>query len=158
MFTYLLIPVIAALWPIWLSTMSLPAARAGWTHIVEQYSESQDLFTKILELDPDRLDLTGKGGEGSQFSYAMAVQQAARSCDISPGNYKLSSGVPMKIGQQEVQSADVTLNQLDIVTFVRFLDTIQLSWPNLQCTQLKLTKIKGEVNAWKCSMQFKYYK
>ena len=158
MFTYLLIPAIATLWPIWISTMSLPAAKAGWTHTVDQYSESQDLFTKILDLDPDRLDLTGAGKEGNEFSYAMAVQQAAQSCNIRPGNYKLSSGVPMKIGQQEVQSADVTLNQLDIVTFARFLDTIQLSWPNLQCTQLKITKLKGEVNEWKCSLKFKYYK
>jgi hypothetical protein len=158
MLLYIIVPVLAALWPIWVSTISIPSASADWTLNRKEYLESQKLFSQILELDPDRLSLADAGNKVRQFSYASAVQQAAGSCNISPANYKLSSGVPMKIGEQEVQTADVTLKELDILTFAKFLDTIQLRWPNLQCTQLKLTKIKGEINTWKCSLKFKYYK
>ncbi len=158
MLLYILVPVLAALWPIWVSTISIPSTKADWTRNRKEYLESQKLFGQILELDPDRLVLAEADNKVRQFSYASAVEQAIKSCGILPANYKLSSGVPMKVGEQEVQTADVTLKELDIATFAKFLDTIQLRWPNLQCTQLKLTKIKGEVNTWKCNLKFKYYK
>jgi len=154
---YTLIPVLAALWPIWLSTISIPATGDYWTYNKKQYIDSQKLFNQILGLDPDRLELAENGKKTQQFSYAQAVEHAAKSCGISPANYTLSSGVPMKVGGQDVQSADVTLKKLDIGRFAKFLDTIQLRWPNLQCSQLKLTKIKGEKNSWKCNLKFKYY-
>jgi hypothetical protein len=154
---YILIPILTALWPIWLSTISIPAAKANWTYNKKQYVDSQKLFNQILDLDSGRLELAGDGKETKRFSYAQAVEQAAKSCGISPANYTLSSGVPMKVGGQEVQSADVTLKKLDIARFAKFLDTIQLRWPNLQCSQLKLTKIKGKENSWKCNLKFKYY-
>jgi len=158
MFWYVLVPALAALWPISLATIAIPGARAGWTYIKLQYIESQKLFNQILEIDPDRLEVAEAGEKVRQFGYASAVEHAAESCRISPENYKLSSGVPMKIGEQEVQTADVTLEKLDIAGFAKFLDTIQLRWPNLQCTQLKLTKIKDQPDAWKCNLKFKYYR
>jgi hypothetical protein len=154
---YILIPLLAAVWPIWLSTISIPATKVHWTYNKKQYTDSQKLFNQILELDSDRLELADTDTKIQRFSYAQAVEQAAKNCGISPANYTLSSGVPMKVGGQEVQSADVTLKKLDIARFAKFLDTIQLRWPNLQCSQLKLTKIKGEKNSWKCNLKFKYY-
>jgi hypothetical protein len=158
MFWYISVPTLTALWPIWLSTVSIPSAGEDWINYKSEYLESQKLFGQILKLDPDRLELTEANKKVQQFSYALAVENAAKSCGISSENYRLSSGVPMKIGEQEVQSADVTLNKLDIAGFAKFLDTIQLRWPNLQCSQLKLTKVKGEPDAWKCNLKFKYYR
>ena len=158
MLWYILIPVLAAAWPIWLSAVSIPTSKAYWTYNQNQYIDSQKLFSQILELDPDRLELAEVDKKIREFSYARAVEDAAKNCGISSRNYKLSSGVPMKIGEQEVQTADVTLKNVEIVRFTKFLDTIQLRWPNLQCAQLKITKEKDKVDLWKCSLKFKYYK
>lgn len=157
-FYYLLIPLLAIIWPVWVIAVSLPDARENQARERKEYINCQVLITDILQLDPERLELAQLRNKAGEFSYASAVEQIAKLCRITSPDYKLHTSAPMKVGGQEIQAAEVTIETVDIARFSKFLATILLRWPNLQCTQLKLTKEKGRPDAWKAKLKFKYYR
>lgn len=158
-FYFLLAPVVVSIWPIWVSAVSLPSAARRWSQLEKGYLDAQMIITDILNIDPDRLALAEAQSKAGEFSYASAVQQAAKTCDIPPANYTLSERPPIKTSSgQETQNADVTLKQVSVARFAEFLSTIQLHWSNLQCTRLKLTRQKGSPDLWKADLDFKYYR
>lgn len=157
MFYYVLAPVVAALWPLLVWGVYLPAAKNKWQQEKAQYNKAQDIITEILALDPGRLDFADSQEAAADFDYANAVEKVAASCGIPPTSYKLSSGIILTSGGQKSQSADVGLKKVDITKFAKFLSTIQLRWANLQCTGVKLTKNKGLPDSWDIDLDFKYY-
>jgi len=156
-FYYILVPVVVALWPLLVWSVSLPKAERGWDLETTQYNKAQSLILEILTLDPDRLKFADANDADAEFNYANAVDRVATLCRIPPGNYKLSSGIVITSGEQKSQSAKVVLNNVDITKFAKFLSTIQLRWTNLQCTKVKLTKDKSLPDMWKMDLDFKYY-
>ena len=154
---YILVPVVAALWPLLIWGVYLPAAGHNWQVEGAQYSEAQSIMAEILALDPDRLEFADSQNAAAEFDYASAVEKIASLCRIPPTNYKLSSGIIITSGGQKSQSAKVGLKQVDITKFAKFLSTIQLRWANLQCAQVKLTKKKGLPDTWDVDLDFKYY-
>ena len=156
-FYYILIPVLSGLWPIWVGLISLPGAAQNWVVEEKQRVNAEKIITEILTLDSERLQLAGTHSKSGKFNYATAVYQVAKICGIRDDNCELSSGVPTKVGDQDVQTGKVTLEKVDIEKFAEFLSMMQLRWPNLQCTQLKLTKQKGLPDLWKGNLTFKYY-
>ncbi len=157
MFYYVLVPVIAALWPLFVWGVYLPAAKSNWQREKAQYNKAQDIITEILALDPDRLEFADSQETAADFDYASAVERVASSCGIPSTSYRLSSGIILTSGGQKSQSADVSLKQVEITEFAKFLSTIQLRWANLQCTGVKLTKNKGLPDSWDVDFDFKYY-
>jgi hypothetical protein len=154
---YILVPVIAALWPLLIWSVYLPAAANNWQVEKAQYNKAQGIIEEILALDSDRLDFADSETAVAEFDYATAVERVANLCGIPAASYKLSSGIIITSGGQKSQSAKVGLKQVDITKFAKFLSTIQLRWANLQCSQVKLTKRKGLPDSWDVDLDFKYY-
>ena len=158
-FYYILAPVVMALWPLLVWGVYLPKAERNWKSEKAEYNQAQRIMTEILTLDPERLEFADPNSSTVEFAYATAVQRIASLCRIPPSNYKLSSGIIIAStsNDQKSQSAKVDLEDDNITQFARFLSTIQLRWPNLQCGQMKLNKIKGSPDKWDVDLQFKYY-
>jgi hypothetical protein len=154
---YILAPVIVALWPLLIWGVYLPSARHNWQVESSQYNQAQGIMKEILVLDPERLTFADSQNTAAEFDYASAIDKTADLCGIPPTNYKLNSGIIITTAGQKSQSAKVTLKQVDIAKFAKFLSTLQLRWANLQCVQVKLTKKKGLPDAWDVDLEFKYY-
>jgi len=154
---YVLVPVAAALWPLLVWGVYLPGAKHKWQAEEKQYNKAQDVIAEILAIDPDRLDFADSQDTSAEFDYANAVEKVADLCGIPSTSYKLSSGIILTSGGQKSQSADVSLKQVKITKFAEFLSTLQLRWAGLQCSGVKLTKIKGMPDSWNVDLDFKYY-
>lgn len=154
---YIIVPVIAALWPLLIWGVYLPAAKHNWQVEKAQYNKAQSIMAEMLALDPERLTFADLQDAAAEFDYASAVEKTAGLCGIPPTGYKLSSGRITTSGGQKSQSAKVGLKQVDITKFAKFLSTIQLRWANLQCAGVKLTKKKGLPDTWDVDLDFKYY-
>ena len=154
---YIVVPITIALWPLLVWAVYLPQAEGNWKEEQRQYNKAQEIITKILTFDPDRLEFADSKNNAAEFDYAIAVEKVATSCNISSSNYNLSSGIIITSGGQKSQNAKVVLKQVDIAKFAKFLSMIQLRWANLQCTQVKLTRKKGLRDVWDVDLDFKYY-
>ncbi|MDD5064759.1 MAG: hypothetical protein PHQ35_08400 [Phycisphaerae bacterium] len=154
---YILAPALAALWPLLIWGVSLPAAEHKWEVEKSQYDKGQNIMTEILALDPDRVKFADANNPAAEFDYANAMDKTAALCGIPPSGYRLSSGVMLTTAGQKSQSAKVTLKGIDITKFAKFLSTVQIRWANLQCSQVKLTKKKGLPDTWDIDLDFKYY-
>ncbi len=157
-FYYLVAPLAAALWPILIWTVYLPAAENKWQNDKAQYTKAQTIIEDILKDDPERLEFTDDKADSAEFNYASAIEKIASLCSISPSNYKLSSGIRMSTSEgQKSQNANVSLKDVDMARFAKFLSTIQMRWANLQCTKITLKKKKGREDRWDIELGFKYY-
>jgi len=158
-FYYVLVPLLLAVWPLWLFVFGLPGAKDNYRKEVQDYNEAEKLIGQILgELDPQRLDYAKAKKATDQFDYVTAIDQVTRFCGIAPNNYKLSSGsVRAMKGGQKGQDAAVAIDKIDIERFAKFLSVIRMRWVNLQCTNITLAKLKGEKDAWKADVRFMYY-
>ncbi|MBN1787911.1 MAG: hypothetical protein JW806_05890 [Sedimentisphaerales bacterium] len=157
-FYYILVPALLAIWPLWLLMLGIPSAEANYKKEVREYNDAEKLITEILEIDPQRLDYAKDKKEGDAFDYITAVDQVTKVCRISSASYKLSSSpVRRRKGGQQNQDASMTIDRIDIEKLARFLSVMHMRWVNLQCTNLTLSKIKGEKNLWKADIRFIYY-
>ncbi len=156
MLYYIGVPAIIALWPLLLWAVYLPGAQKNWLADKDQYIKGRKIMEDILRVDPARLDLAASK-TAAQFDYANAIDQIARTCNISANNYETSSKPIRSSGGQKSQSALVILKQVDITQFANFLSAIQLHWANLQCEKVTLTRQKGLPDSWKADLDFKYY-
>jgi len=157
-FYYILVPAIVSLWPLLVWAVYLPAAEQSIEDQLAQYRKAEATMMEILTLDPDR-QFADANNLGAEFNYAGAIDNVARSrsCGIPSSKYKLSSGTIQTTSGQKSQSASVSLKQVEIVKFARFLSMIQLRWANLQCNRVKLTKKPGLPDMWDVDIEFKYY-
>jgi len=153
---YILVPVIVALWPLLVWAIYLPAADKGIEDQLAHKRKAEAIMMEILTLVPERAKLAVANDTTTEFTYDSAVVMVAVDCDIPPSKYKLSSGMLITSRDQKSQSANVSLKQIDVVKFARFLSTIQSDWPNLQCDWVKLTKKAGLPDMWDVDIKFKY--
>lgn len=158
-FYYVLVPIIIALWPLFVWTVYLPAAERKWEDDKAQYEKAQTTIAQILVLDPDRLESRSANTDADKFDYTIAVDEAARECKISATNYQLRSRQvrDSKAKGKKTQSCHVVLRQVGIADFAGFLSTIQHRWAYLQCEKLSLTRIKDQPDVWKVDLDFLYY-
>ena len=91
------------------------------------------------------------------FTFDKAVAMVASNSKIPPSKYKLNASAIQPSSGQKVQSATVSLKQIDVVKFAEFLSKIQLRWANLQCNRVKLTQKPGLPDIWDVDIEFKYY-
>lgn len=155
---YILMPVAAAIWPLYAGLSALPAAEENWSDLKADYTRAQVTMLDILELDPERLAASVDPDKFDEFDYSTEVEKVAESTGIPGPNYKLNVRRAIKVSGQDVQSATLTLENVDVTRIALFIATIQSHWPNLECDQIKLDKQQGKPDLWKAMMQFKYYK
>ena len=154
---YVLVPCLAALWPLLVWAVYLPAAEDDLKDGMTKYNEAQVTMDSILALDPTRLENDDPNKTAEKFDYATAVSDVARRCRIPATNYTVSSK-PVRISSgKKSQSAKVVLREVSIASFADFLSKIQLRWADLECESVTLTYKKGLVDVWKVDIDFKYY-
>lgn len=154
---YILVPCLAALWPLLVWAVYLPAAENDLKKGIAEYKEAQVTIESILELDPTRLENGDPNKAAEKFDYATAVSDIARRCKIPATNYTVSSKPVRVSGGKKSQSAKVVLRDVSIASFADFLSKIQLRWADLECESVTLTQKKGLVDVWKVDLDFKYY-
>jgi len=154
---YILAPALVALWPLLVWAVYLPGARDSLQKDMQQCVKAEQIIAQILELDPERLKISGTSTASVEFDYATSVVEIANSCKIPSTSYKISSRPTRVKNRQKTQSAVVLLDNVDITKFAEFLSRIQLRWANLQCEKVKLTKKEDLPDAWKINLDFKYY-
>ena len=157
MLYYIVVPCIAALWPLLVWAVYLPAAERNFTEERNQYKEAQVTVAAILGRDPTRLELADPNKTADKFDYDTAVSDVARRCRISATNCTVSMKPARTSSGKKSQSATVGLKQVPIASFADFLSKIQLRWANLQCENVTLTQKKGLKDVWKVDLGFKYY-
>jgi len=157
MLYYILVPCMAALWPLLVWAVYLPAAEHDYKQEESQYIEAKVTIAAILGRDPTRLEIADPNKTADKFDYATAVSDVARRCRIPATNYTVSSKPERSSSGKRSQSATVVLKQVDISSFANFLSKIQLRWANLQCESVTLTQKKGLKDVWKVDLGFKYY-
>jgi hypothetical protein len=156
-FYYIAIPIAVALWPVLIWAVYLPAAQDELAKQADRYEQADKIIEKILDIDPKRIEYTEKTDTAAEFDYASAVKAAADTCRIAATKYNFSTSLVNTSKGQKNQSANVSLDDIDIKTFARFLSTIQLRWANLQCTKVTLRAKKGGPDVWDVDMRFTYY-
>ncbi len=154
---YIAVPVIVGLWPLFVWAVYLPDAKENIKGQQDQYKIAEDIMMEILALDPDRLDFSDANETSVEFTYDRAVRSVANICGLQPSEYDLSTDVIGTSGEQKIQGAKVSLIQVDIVTFTRFLSMIQFRWANLQCESIRLRKKENVPDMWDIDITFKYY-
>lgn len=154
---YILVPIIVALWPLFVWGLYLPQAQRSLKDEMDKYNDAQGVITEILDIDLDRLEFADARTGSAEFDYANAIDKVATSCGISSTNYEFSSRPVRTSGGQKSQSCHVELKEVDIARFAKFLSTFQLRWASLQCEKVTLTKNKGLPDIWKVDLDFKYY-
>jgi hypothetical protein len=155
---YVIVPLVCALWPAYAGFYGLHSSNANWTRESTSWQDAQKTISEILQYDPDHLkSKQNKGVE--EFSFPNVVDQVARSVSISSASYKLQTAPITKTqGGKESQDASITLRQIDLATFAKFLSNMQLQGANVQCTRIKLTKQKGAADMWNADMTIKYFR
>ena len=157
-FYYVLVPIVVAIWPLWLFAVGLPSAEAKLQKEMKKYDDAEKLIEQILTLDPQRLDYAKANEGSSDFDYTTAIDQISGQCKISPSGYKLSSSPIRRMkGGQKSQDATMTIESIDIQKFAKFLSLMHMRWQNLQSTNLSVTKQKGQKDIWKVDLRMKYY-
>jgi hypothetical protein len=146
---YILVPCLAALWPLLVWAVYLPGAKSNYEQEADQYIEAQLRIAAILGRDPTRLEFADPNKTADKFDYATAVSDIARRCSIAATNYTVSS--------KPIRTSSGILKQIKIASFANFLSKIQLRWANLQCDSVTLTQKKGLKDVWKVDLDFKYY-
>jgi hypothetical protein len=158
-FYYVLVPVLIGLWPVWLLFVGIPGVKDTLENSKKDYLEGQNHIQLILgELDPQRLDYANKKKAGEGFDFITAINQVSQLCKIPLTGYRLSTSPQRKVkGGQSSEDASMTIERIDIEKFTKFLSIMHMRWSNLQCTNVTLSKIKGEKDNWKADVRFIYY-
>ncbi len=156
---YIAVPIIVGMWPLLVWAIYLPNAQKDVEEQMAQYKRAKPIMNEIVTLDPGRLELADSNDTAAKFTYGNAVDSVARSCRIPPSKYNISSGMVMNPRGQKSQSESIDLKQIDIQKFAAFLSEIQISWANLQCDRIKLTKKQNlpDNDLWDVDMELKYY-
>ncbi len=154
---YIAAPVLLILWPLLVSLFYIPAAKEQYRKNEKYFNDAVPVIKKILDIDPERLDFAADKDAAAEFDYAANVEKIAQFCRIRSDDYKLSSGPITKSKSGKTQKATVSLKEVDITRFAKFLSTIQLRWASLQLERMKLTQRKGLKDKWDIDLDFKYY-
>ena len=155
-FYYFIFPALVIVWILTISFLTLPTAESKLKRAVEEDSKIQGYVATILTIDRDRLEYKKQVEKTGKFDYAVVIQNFAKIHNIPASNYSLQSQGPIKRKNQLTQSANITINPVDIEKFAKFLSSIQKSWPSLKCDTLSLDKQKSGLDAWKATMKFTY--
>lgn len=153
---YIAAPVILALWPLLLWLYYLPHAADTLKTEQKIYTEAKPLAVQILTLDPERRTY-GSEKKTTGFDYTVAINAAAKKLAIPSSNYTVSSKPLQKSKGRKTRDCQVTINEIKIADFARFLSNLQLTWANLQCQKVTLTKKQDLPDAWKIDLTLKYY-
>jgi len=157
-FYYAAGPVVIGLWALFVWGVALPESEKNLTKKNKEWTASQAVIKKILDLDPGRLEYEKLKGENKDFDYAAVVDQFATLAKIPESTYSLTGRGQKKVRGRKAISADLSIKPISTEKLAVFLSAIQMPWPDLQCDQLNLVKQKAAgPDTWNASIKFTYF-
>ena len=73
-FYYILVPVVACAWVIFVTTVSLAKANKEWDKQKKEWNTSQRMIAKIINLDRDRLNFKVETVSDGEFGFVSGGQ------------------------------------------------------------------------------------
>ena len=156
-FYFVAVPAFLMIWPISLWAIYLPQAKKDQAKQQTQYDNIQIVIDDILKIDSERLDSIDAKTNKNEFDYTSAINRVAGSCGFDSKYYDLNSSAKVRTKGKTSQSASITLKDISITQFAKFISTIQIRWANLQCKSIKLTQRKGQKDKWNIKLEFQYF-
>jgi hypothetical protein len=153
-FYFIAIPLTAAVWALLTSTLFLNAANDEWKDTKAESDKSENFIAQILVLDPERLKLHNEKKKIGKFDYNTVIGKFAIRHKIAESGYGLKVTGEKKKKSMIVQTARMTINDINVEKFTRFLSEMLHVWPDLQCDNLTMTNTGPDT--WKAVLQFKY--
>lgn len=150
-FYYVTVPLLVGIWPLTMAFKYLPEKASELEDQKKYYEKSESLIEEILTLDPDRLNYVDVNQGDTAFSYAVVIDKLASSLGMRDA-YTLNEQFRTKEGQR----ANVKLDDINIQQCTKFLDTLQMRWDNLKCSQFTLTKKREMKDQWTVTMSLAY--
>lgn len=155
-FYFIVIPLAAAVWTVLTSTVFLKAANDKWAKMEKEFEKCTPLIAEILVKDPDRMKLHKEKEKMGKFDYSTVIHKFSIAHGIPESGYNLSIAKPRRKKGNSIQGADLTIDNIEIEPFSKYLSRMLYTWPNLQCDSLTLKKENTGPDAWKATMDFKY--
>lgn len=152
-----LLPAAAGLWALLAAFLFYPASVQAWDDKQQEYEETEKWIAQILDIEPQRLQFKEEKGQSAEFDYTTELNKFSKLFGIADSNYTLVTRDTMKRAGKSSKSADVTVKTADIETAARFISSLLIRWPDLQCEQLTLEKLSSGKNDWKIKLRFTYY-
>ncbi len=156
-FIYIMIPVLAAVWPGLMRAMYLPNAQKTLKEDISAYADANSIMLDILSLSPERIEQGDPNEEKVQFSYNHVVDEITSLCGIDQGQFKLNTGSIVESKASKSQSASVRLSGVGITNIAKFLSMIQSSWPKLVCNSIQIDKKENVPDEWDALIDFRYF-
>lgn len=156
-FYYLAIPVAAAIWVLVTTTILSGGANKSWEKNQKTYDKGQVEIVKILAEDQDILKSEKQLNDGTEFDYAKVFTQFTIANSIGPNEWTHRTTPRSKRKGKVTQTANLTLNDVQIEQLTRFLTEMLDTWPDLKCESLMLQKLKTGKDNWKApELKFTY--
>ena len=92
--------------------------------------------------------------EIGKFDYNTVIGKFAIRHKIAESGYGLRATGEKKKKNMFIQTARMTINDINVEKFTRFLSEMLYVWPGLQCDNLTMTNTGPD--SWKAVLQFKY--
>jgi hypothetical protein len=154
-FYFILILIAATVWAV-ITPVFLKAANEEWDKTELISKDSERLIAEIIILEPDRLKLHNEKKKMGKFDFNTVIDKFAQRHKIPDSAYGLRVTDEKKQRGVVTQGATMTISNIKVVKFSRFLSEMLYLWPNLQCDSLSMSNQSTGPDAWKAVMQFKY--
>ena len=155
-FYYLGIPIAAAIWVLFTSTIMTGSANDKWEKANAEWQKGDRWIKKILIEDQDILKSKGKLEKGQEFDYTKIFSKFAGANAIPPSVYTYNVTKLSKRRDSSTQGATLTIKFVQIEPLTRFLTEMLDTWPSLECDSLTLKKLKTGPNNWSADLKFNY--
>lgn len=157
-FYYIAVPSVLGIWAIAAGAVFYPRAVASWQQEKDEYAVAQDLLGQIVAIEPQRLThQQEKGAASGDFDFTQVVNEFASAFSIPPANFTLNTRGETRRAGKRARSAALSIRTIDIEKASKFLSTMLIRWPDLQCESMTLEKLPQGKNNWRVDMTLTYY-
>lgn len=155
-FYYIAVPVVAAFWAMYARAVMLPEAEQEKQKTRQSYQQTQVVISDILNIAPERLELSEQKQKNAEFDYSTVIEQYARLWNIPSSAYSLHAYPTVRRGKTRTKKAVIKVNDVSVETFAQFYSTMMFEYPDLQCERVKLNRTKASKDSWDISMELNY--
>ncbi len=158
LFYYIAVPAVMGLWAFAAGVIFYPKAVSNWKDSREEYKTAQDLMAQIVAIEPQRLAYKAeKGTQVGVFDFTQVINEFATTFSIPSSNFTLNTRGETKRSGKRARSAQFSVKSIDIERLTKFLSTMLIRWPDLQCEIMSIEKLPQGKNNWKVDMTLTYY-
>jgi hypothetical protein len=157
-FYYIALPAAACLWAALAGLVFYPRATSSWQESQAEYNAAEELLAQIIAVEPQRLAYKQeKGTAVVDFDFTQVINEFASLFSIPSSNFTLNTRGEIRKAGKRARSAVLSIKTIDIEKTTKFLSTMLIRWPDLQCEILSLDKLPQGKNNWKVDMTLTYY-